>query len=169
MSESKKPVFVVGPKDGESLAVLGDTHRIVVSGSQTNGEYAVIEIIVPPGGGPGPHSHPDFHETFYVIEGEVELQSEQGSRTAKQGDLVVIPKGGVIHHFKNASGKTAKLWFTVVPAGLDALFQEVGTPVEPGQLVPRPTMTDEMKQKLETAAKNHRQELFPPDYFDKQS
>ena len=43
---------------------------------------------VPPGGGPPPHAHPSFHESFYVVEGEIEFKTEVDRHIAKKGDLV---------------------------------------------------------------------------------
>jgi hypothetical protein len=51
---------------GISLAVVGDSYRTVISGKDTGGAYAVIEMLIPPGGGPGPHAHAGFEETFRV-------------------------------------------------------------------------------------------------------
>ncbi|MEJ7663753.1 MAG: hypothetical protein WKG07_31590 [Hymenobacter sp.] len=33
---------------------MGDTYRVIASGEQTGGAYAVIDMLVPPGGGPAP-------------------------------------------------------------------------------------------------------------------
>jgi hypothetical protein len=48
--------------------VVGDTYRIVIGGEQTNGAYAFIDMLIPPKGGPGPHSHAAFQEAFYIID-----------------------------------------------------------------------------------------------------
>jgi hypothetical protein len=50
-------VRTLAPQDGPELSVMGDTYRIVASGVQTDGAYALIDMLVPPGGGPGPHAH----------------------------------------------------------------------------------------------------------------
>jgi len=116
--ENLKPVpIIVDPKGGEILSVVGDNYRILISGRETSGDFATIDMLVPPQSGPGPHSHADFHETFYVVEGEVEVHSEAGSYTATKGSYVVIPKGGVVHYFKNVSDQVAHLLCTVVPVG----------------------------------------------------
>ena len=107
---------------GTYLSVVGDTYRIVISGKQTGGAFAMIDMLVPPGHGPGPHAHASFQETFYVVEGEVEFQTEEGKSIAQQGDVVTVPKGGAVHGFKNVGNGMAHLLCTVVPAGLDAFF-----------------------------------------------
>jgi hypothetical protein len=40
--------------EGEIIGVAGGNYRIIISGEETNGNYAVIEMLVPPGGGPLP-------------------------------------------------------------------------------------------------------------------
>jgi hypothetical protein len=43
------------------VAVVGDVYTILVSGRRSGGRYALIDMYVPPGGGPPPHRH-DFEE-----------------------------------------------------------------------------------------------------------
>src|SRR5690242_18156618 len=126
-------ISAITEQEGRHISVVGDTYRIIVSGKESRGDYAIIDMLVPPGGGPPPHAHPSFHESFYVIEGEVEFKTEAGRHIAKKGDLINIPKGGAIHGFKNISENMAHLLCTVVPAGLDDFFLEIGTPVKAGE------------------------------------
>ena len=41
------------------IGLVGDTYTITVSGEDTNNRFCVIDMHIPPGGGPGPHRH-DF-------------------------------------------------------------------------------------------------------------
>lgn len=52
-------ISIINNNQGERLGIAGGNYRIIISGAQTNGNYAVIEMTVPSGGGPPPHSHPD--------------------------------------------------------------------------------------------------------------
>ena len=158
-------IITVNENQGQSLSVVGDAYRIIISGKQTKGEYAVIDMLVPPGGGPGPHSHANIEELFYVVEGEIEFNTEAGKYTAKKGSFVSIPKGGEVHCFKNTSNTLAHLLCTVIPAGLDAFFEEIGTPVEPGVFLPPPHLKEEEIKKLQAIAEKHGQKLYPPDYL----
>jgi quercetin dioxygenase-like cupin family protein len=54
------------------LAVVGDTYTVLFSGEQTAGRFAMLDMLIPPGGGPPPHRH-DFEECFRVLEGSVEV------------------------------------------------------------------------------------------------
>jgi hypothetical protein len=53
----------------------------------------------------------------------------------------------------------------VIPAGLDALFQEIGTPTTPGVFLPPPELTPEDLKRLMAAAEKHGQKVYPPDYL----
>lgn len=165
MDNTNNYLVVTGPQDGDNLSVAGGIYRILVSGKQTNGEYAVIEMSVPAGGGPGPHAHANFQESFYVIEGEVEVKTEQQTFTAKKGAFVNIPLGGMVHCFKNKTGNLAKLLCTVVPAGLEEMFLEIGKPVNAGEFIPPQPIDEETMKKFVTIAEKHGQKLFPPDYL----
>jgi quercetin dioxygenase-like cupin family protein len=169
MENLKKPLTIVKAQDGTALSVVGDSYRIVISGKQTGGAYAVIDMLVPPGGGPGPHSHADFQESFYVLDGEVEIKTEDGTYTAGKGSFAEIPLGGLVHFFKNKTDKVAHLWCVVVPAGLDDFFEEIGKPGTFGTFIPPPPMDAEAMKKLTAIAEKHGQKLFPPDYLDKKS
>ena len=164
MENHKKPI-TVGPEVGNSVSVGGSTYRILVGGKDTGGAFATIDMLVPPGGGPGPHAHADFEESFYVIEGEIEVKSEFGSYVATEGFFITIPKGGVVHGFKNKTEQPAHLLCTVVPAGLELLFEEIGQPVAAGQFLPPPVLDKATIKKLQAIAEKHGQQVFPPDYL----
>ena len=165
----KSNIKIINQSQGKFISVVGDTYRTIISGKQTNGEYAIIDMFVPPGGGPPPHAHASFHESFYVVEGELEFKTEDGKYTAKKGDLVNIPRGGAIHGFKNISATMAHLLCTVVPAGLEEFFEEIGTPVNEGEFLPPAHLNEEEIKKVIAIAAKYGQSLFPPDYLDKPS
>lgn len=167
MENLLKQVLTVAPQDGQFLSVVGDTYRILITGEQTGGAFAAIDMLIPPGGGPGPHAHDGFQESFFVIEGEVVVRSETQTYTAQKGSFVNIPLGGIVHNFKNESDTVAHLLCVVVPAGLETLFQEIGKPVEAGQFLPPPPMTPDKQEQMKAIAEKHGQKLYPPDYLDK--
>ena len=160
-------VRTLDPQAGPAISMVGDTYRIVASGEQTGGAYAIIDMLVPPGGGPGPHAHADIQESFYVVAGEVVVRSETQTYTARPGAFVEIPKGGAVHSFTNESAAVAHLLCVVVPAGLDKFFQEVGQPVAAGEFLPKQDPSPEQMAQLQAKAKQYGQELFPPDYLKK--
>jgi len=61
--------------------------------------------------GPDPHFHRAITESFYVLSGEVMLYDGSGWRTARPGDFMVVPEGG-LHGFRGAHGASMLLLFT---------------------------------------------------------
>ena len=167
MKNTKKNPITIGAEGGKILSIVGDTYRILAGGAETNGAFAVIDMLIPPGGGPGPHEHAQIEESFYVIDGEIEVKSEFGEYIATKGSFVNIPKGGVIHSFKNKTDKIAHLLCVVVPSGLDTFFEEIGQPVGYGEFLSPPPMDPESIKKLQAIAEKHGQKVYPPDYLDK--
>lgn len=162
MAENTKKALTVDPNEGQKLMIAGGEYRIIVSGMQTGGTFAVIEMSVPPGAGPNPHSHPDFEESFYVLEGEISFKYESGNYTAKENSFISIPKGGMVHGFKNLTNTPAKLLCTVIPAGLDAFFQEVAGFMENKALYSE----SEVKENLNLISEKYGQKMYGPDYLD---
>jgi quercetin dioxygenase-like cupin family protein len=120
----------VSPETDESLphlGVVGDTYTILVSGADTAGRYTLIDMHVPPGGGPPPHRH-DFEEMFTILDGEIELTFRGVSAVARAGETVNVPANAP-HVFRNASGRPARLLCLCSPAGQEEFFQELGVPV----------------------------------------
>lgn len=163
----KPPPIAIGPNEGKTVSVAGGTYRVLISGEQTDGAFATIDMLVPPGGGPGPHAHADLQETFYVVSGTVEITSEAGTYTAGPGSYAVIPKGGVVHQFKNKTQEPAHLLCTVVPAGLENLFLEIGKPVEWGSFLPPVPPDAAGLEKLKAVLEKYGQSMYPPNFFEK--
>lgn len=59
------------------IGLVGDTYTILVAGQDTAGKYTLIDMHIPPGGGPPPHRH-DFEEMFTVLDGEVRVTFRGG-------------------------------------------------------------------------------------------
>ncbi len=120
----------VSPDTDDSLphlGVVGDTYTILVSGADTAGRYTLIDMYVPPGGGPPPHRH-DFEEMFTILDGEVELVFRGVSAVATAGETINVPANAP-HVFKNVSERPARLLCLCSPAGQEEFFKGVGVPV----------------------------------------
>jgi quercetin dioxygenase-like cupin family protein len=110
------------------ISVAGGAYTILVSGEQTGGRYCLIDMLVPPRGGPPPHRH-DFEEMFTILGGEIELVFRGAAKRASAGSTVNIPANAP-HSFKNTSVKPARLLYMCTPAGLEEIFMAVGDPVD---------------------------------------
>src|SRR5271163_4813790 len=114
--------------EGRTIAVVGDVYRFLATGEDTDGKYAMWEVIVPPGGGPPPHVHSREEEGFYILEGEITLQVGDKRLVASVGMFANMPVG-TPHSFKNESDRLAKMLISVTPAGLEKMFIEFGLPL----------------------------------------
>ena len=143
------------------LAVVGDTYTILVSGTQTAGRYALIDMLVPPGGGPAPHRH-DFEEMFHVLEGELAVTFRGQVTTAAAGTTVNIPANAP-HAFRNESPAPVRMLCMVSPAGLEEYFadfaEHVGSRTERGTDPADPAVAARMERAM-ALAPAHRIEVL---------
>jgi quercetin dioxygenase-like cupin family protein len=164
--DSQRNATVVRPNEDQKvphLGVVGDTYTILVRGADTNGRYCLIDMYVPPGGGPPPHRH-DFEESFTLLEGEVEVTFRGEKSIARTGDTLNIPANAP-HQFHNASEQPARLLCICSPAGQDEFFMEVGVPVASRTATPPKLTAAEQAAfmaKSEALAPKYRTELLKP-------
>jgi mannose-6-phosphate isomerase-like protein (cupin superfamily) len=104
-------------------ALLGGAIHIRVRSEDTGGTFGLIEQIVPAGfPGPALHVHPDFEETFYVIEGEIALRVGDEAHEAGPGTVAMVPRG-TPHTFANPSREPARMLVLVTPGGFERYFE----------------------------------------------
>ncbi len=156
--------FKITASDDEAvphLGLVGDTYTILLSGSNTDGRYCLIDMQIPPGGGPPPHRH-DFEESFTVLAGEIEATFRGNESVVKTGQTLHIPANAP-HFFKNISGQPARLLCICSPAGQEAFFEQVGVRVK--DRITQPPKLDEvaqmaLEQKAEILALKYKTEML---------
>src|SRR6266567_1982698 len=109
------------------IGLAGDTYTILLTGADTAGRYCLIDMLVPPGGGPPPHRH-DFEEMFTVLDGEIEVSFRGAKSVVRAGETANIP-ANASHHFRNAGPAPVRLLCLCAPAGQEEFFTLVGQPV----------------------------------------
>jgi quercetin dioxygenase-like cupin family protein len=143
------------------VGLAGDTYTLLLTGRDTAGRYCLIDMHVPPGGGPPPHRH-DFEESFTVLEGEIEATFRGVSSTVRTGQVINIPANAP-HQFRNKSKKPARLLCLCSPAGQEEFFLEVGVPVATRTTPPPeldPSAQAELRAKSETLAPKYHTEFL---------
>ncbi len=139
----------------------GDTYTFLATTAETEGAYFVLEGLVPPDAGPPPHIHHDQVETFYIVEGQLEVMLDGQVRGAKAGDFLHVSKGSP-HSFLNRSQTVAKIVATFVPAGnAERFFREAMDETTDRNATP-PTLDDAMIQRFLAAAERNGVEFLPP-------
>jgi quercetin dioxygenase-like cupin family protein len=143
------------------IGLVGDTYTILLTGKDTAGQYCLIDVHVPPGGGPPPHRH-DYEESFTVLEGEIEA-TFRGEKTMIQARGVINIPANAPHQFRNKSEQPARLLCICSPAGLEEFFMELGvqvatrtTPPPP----PDPAAQAAFKAKAESLAPKYKTEFL---------
>ena len=143
------------------IGLVGDTYTITVTGEDTAGRFSVIDMHIPPGGGPPPHRH-DFEETFILLDGEMEATFRGRKVTVKAGDTATIPANAP-HQFKNVSSEAVRLICICSPAGQEKFFMEVGVPVAT-RTTPAPKLNEEQRaaflKKAQELAPKYRTEFL---------
>jgi mannose-6-phosphate isomerase-like protein (cupin superfamily) len=99
----KRSLTLAQPDNLPHIGLVGDTYTIIVKGEQTDGRFCVIDMHIPPDGGPPPHRH-DFEETFILLEGEMEATFRGKKSVVRAGDTLNIPP-------------TLRISFTTLPPG----------------------------------------------------
>src|SRR5471030_1543652 len=121
---------IARPNTDQSLphiGLVGDTYTVLLSGNDTNGRYCLIDMHIPPGGGPPPHRH-DFEESFTLLEGEIAFTFRGEKMNVKAGETINIPANAP-HSFINSSTRSVRLLCICSPAGQEEFFSEVGVSV----------------------------------------
>jgi quercetin dioxygenase-like cupin family protein len=157
----KRSLTLAQPDNLPHIGLVGDTYTITVPGEQTDGRFCLIDMHIPPGGGPPPHRH-DFEETFILLEGEIEATFRGEKSMVRAGETVNIPANAP-HRFHNTSAGPARMLCICSPAGQEKFFMEVGVPVAT-RTTPPPKL-DEREQaafieKVKALAPKYRTELL---------
>src|SRR5262245_19856366 len=101
----------------ETIQVGSVTVRYRLDASQTDGQFTMFEFRVPAGARvPIAHSHDNFDETIYGLEGTMTWTVAGKHVEVGPGEVLFIPRG-VIHQFENHSSADT-LSLSVITPGL---------------------------------------------------
>ncbi len=162
----KRNLKLARPETDEGLShigLVGDTYTILLSGCDTNGRYCLIDMFIPPGGGPPPHRH-EFEESFTLLRGEIEATFRGQKSVVRAGETLGIPANAP-HSFTNISQEPARLLCICAPAGQEEFFAEVGVKVATRTTPPpKPSKEDQARlmKKTQELAPKYRTELLIP-------
>jgi quercetin dioxygenase-like cupin family protein len=144
------------------IGLVGDTYTMLLTGNDTAGRFCLIDMHIPPDGGPPPHRH-DFEETFIVLEGELQATFRGTKRVVRAGETINVPANAP-HQFHNSSSQPARMLCICSPSGQEEFFMELGVPVSTRTTSP-PKLDEaaqaEFKAKAAALAPKYRTELLP--------
>jgi quercetin dioxygenase-like cupin family protein len=115
---------IVRPGEAAAYGVPGgETITVLLTGEQTGGRFALLHGEFGPGDGAPLHLHHREDETFYILEGTLDLQVGQAKETALAGTTAFRPRE-IPHNFFNHSDRPAKTVALVTPAGFESYFAD---------------------------------------------
>lgn len=121
----------------------GSSTRFVAPGSVTGSQFGLFEWALPAGGGgPSPHFHKTFSESFYVMTGTIGLFDGDHWISARPGDFLYVPQNGV-HAFRNDADEPASMLILFAPAPpREKYFRELAEVAESGRELSYDEWTD---------------------------
>lgn len=79
-------------------------------------EISLLELVLQPGGGVDPHSHKRHSDSFYVLQGELEVHLGNDVFRATHGSYALAPPN-VVHWFRNVSEAPVRMLNLHTPGG----------------------------------------------------
>jgi len=125
MSDRSTEVIFLPPGEGRSYQAGPMRAVFKADGEETADRYSVSEWWLEAGdSGPGPHSHEDNTEIFYVIEGTMSFLAGDAWMDAPRGSFLRIP-AGVTHDFENRSAERAAALNLFLPGGFEVMMPAI--------------------------------------------
>lgn len=125
----------LGPHDGPSVFLVGDTYTTLLSGEQTGGAFTLLEAVVMPNAGPPPHAHHGEEETFVLLDGHMTFTVAGRTYDATAGTVLLVPRD-IAHSYQNIGDGPARMLFLYSPPGMEGMFPELGAPGRRGAIPP---------------------------------
>jgi quercetin dioxygenase-like cupin family protein len=126
--------------------------RIHISGSDTDGSFALLESTGPAGDHTPLHVHHHDDEGFFVLDGELTLWAGDEQHVLRAGDSILAPRG--VPHTLRVGDREARWLVTSTPAGFEAFVRAVAT-TDPQAALPSP-------DELARVASRHGIEILGP-------
>ena len=133
-----------------SIWYSGSLFTFLATGKETQGQFALMEVVARKGNAPPPHLHHREDETFYVLEGEMTFCVGGQTIKATPGTMVFLPRD-VVHSFAIESDQMRVL-VLLAPAGLEEWFKEFSVPAPALTLPPATEVPFSEIQKMLAAA-----------------
>lgn len=118
--------YVLEAGGGTSGVLLGQTTRILVGGSQSNGALAVVAVLGPKDKPIPFHSHRGARDTFFVTRGQMQLWADGESRVLNPGDFAYIAPGTA--HAYGFLGNYTETVGMITPGGWEEFFVFTSNP-----------------------------------------
>lgn len=134
-----REVSIVGPGEGEIIALGPARMRVLEDGSTTSHRLGITEsILAPHTPGPPQHRHLRHDEGFYIVSGTAVFTVGATDHQAPPGTLVMVPPGAP-HTFANPGDEPVVMITTFTPDLYLHYFREVSEAIADGATMPEAT------------------------------
>ena len=121
--------MIAGPEDTTDIGPWykedsGVSYAVRLSSTKTNGAYAIVETMAPPGCSQRMHIHRNEEEHFVVLAGTYRILIEDRLFHAPIGTSITVPRGSR-HSWRNMSNETGRLLAILTPGGFENCIQIV--------------------------------------------
>lgn len=123
-----------------TLNVMGVATDVLLTAHETQGACSMFRITVPAGFANPPHVHWFEDETFYILDGELEVTVGSIPTVVKAGQAALGPRR-IIHSFANRTDRPVTAIVHASPGGLDRFFEAcdaafpAGATIDPTRLI----------------------------------
>lgn len=130
--------LIVPPSGGAIHQVLGSPYRFLVTSETSGGAFALIETTTAALSAVPWHLHTREDETFFVIEGVMEVQCEGRTLVLEKNASAFLPRGKP-HSYRNPGNTAARYLVFITPGGFEKCLAEfarlpANQPPDPGTL-----------------------------------
>jgi quercetin dioxygenase-like cupin family protein len=133
--------LALGPEEGQSYwQPRPSTGYVTVKISPYNSPHDLISAgvqVLEPGASVRRHAHERSAEILFVFEGDGKAEVDGRWHRVSQGSTFMV--GRYVQHYVENDGKVPlKLFWTIMPSGIEDWFQALGRPRKPGEATPAP-------------------------------
>jgi mannose-6-phosphate isomerase-like protein (cupin superfamily) len=113
----------------ESIWFTDSLVRIHIAPEETEGAFALVEMLAPAGHITPPHIHENDDEGFFLLEGEITVHMADGPMVVRPGQSGYIP-AGTPHTLCVTSQGPARAVLVSAPVGFVEYIRACGRPAE---------------------------------------
>jgi quercetin dioxygenase-like cupin family protein len=145
------------PGEGRAYWMLGGLYEVKLASAETGGAMTIMEMNIPAGMGPPPHTHPG-DESVYVIDGKIRYHIEGETFEGGPGSCFHLP-AGTLENFEPL--ETSRIVVIYAPGGIEDFFAEAGEPAERREIPPAPSGPPDI-ERLVAVGEKYGMQIAPP-------
>jgi len=116
-------LLVVRSVGGTVHVVLGSPYRFLATSAETGGAFALLEATAPPESAVPLHLHTREDETFFILEGSLEVQCGDRLLMLENNATAYLPRN-IPHSYKSPGRAEMKYLVLITPGGFERCLEE---------------------------------------------